>query len=175
LLYVGALEPRKNISGIIKAFNLLKQNSAFNDLELFIVGPKGWLYNMIFKEARRSPHASDIRFWGSASLSEILYLYNCASAFVYPSFFEGFGFPPLEAQACSLPVIASNRASLPEILGNSALLIDPWRTDEMVMAIEAVLTDNTLRDLLIERGLQNVKRFDWNKTAEELIDVFKSI
>lgn len=175
LLYTGALEPRKNITGIIKAFNLLKRKSAFDDLKLVIVGPKGWLYNDIFREAAASPWQHAIKFWGEVPENEMLYLYNLASVFVYPSFFEGFGFPPLEAQACGLPVVASNRASLPEILADSALLADPWRINELAIGIEAILTDAQLRHNLINRGFVNIQRFHWQKTAEALLKIFENV
>ncbi|MEK7464201.1 MAG: glycosyltransferase family 1 protein [Patescibacteria group bacterium] len=172
LLYLGALEPRKNIIGVIKAFNLLKTKTRFGDLKLVIAGGKGWLYDKIFKEAATSSYKKDILFWGKASPKEALYLYNLASVFVYPSFFEGFGFPPLEAQACGLPVVASNRSSLPEILGNSALLSDPYKTDELAMGIETVLVDTAMREELKDKGLENIKRFSWKNTAQELIKIF---
>jgi len=175
LLYTGALEPRKNITGIIKAFNILKRKAVFNDLKLVIVGPKGWLYNNIFREASASPWKHSINFWGEAPENEMLYLYNLASVFIYPSFFEGFGFPPLEAQACGLPVVSSNRSSIPEILGDSALLADPWRINELALGIEAVLTDSSLRKILREKGLENIKRFKWEYTAQKLTKVFENL
>lgn len=171
ILSVSALEPRKNIVGLIKTFNLLKTKPVFRDLVLLIVGPLGWLYKEIFKEAKRSPVSRDIRFWGRATEEELKYLYNLAELFVYPSFFEGFGFPPLEAQACGAPVVASNRSSLPEIIGDSALLVDPWRLDEIAVAIEAVLTDDQLRQDLSFKGLANIKRFNWQKTAQEVLNL----
>jgi len=171
LLYLGVLEPRKNIIAIIKAFGILKKKPQFKDLALIIAGPKGWLYDRIFKEARRSDHAYDIKILGQVSKTDALYLYNSAS--VYPSFFEGLGFPPLEAQACGLPVVASNRASLPEVLGDSALLVDPWRIEELIFALEALLLNPGLRTTLKERGFQNVKRFSWQKTAGELLNLFE--
>lgn len=175
LLYLGALEPRKNITGIIRAFNIIKDRSSFSDLKLVIAGSKGWLYKEIFKEAFRSKFNKDIDFLGKVSEEEALRLYNTASVFVYPSFYEGFGFPPLEAQACGLPVVASSRSSLPEILGNSALLADPWRIDEIVMGIEALLTEDKLRNIMVERGLENVKRFSWEETVKSLMEVFNGM
>ncbi len=169
------LEPRKNHIALIKAFNHLKEKTIFKDFVLAIAGPKGWLYKDIFKEAGSSPFARDINFLGSASENDLVWLYNKAAVFAYPSFFEGFGFPPLEAQACGLPVVASNRSSLPEILGDSALLIDPWRIEGLTMALEAVLTDDSLRQDLIRKGLVNVKRFDWQKTADEFLGLFRSL
>lgn len=172
VFYLGAIEPRKNILAIIKAFNILKIEKNFKDLQLIIAGPKGWLYDKIFREARISNFKEDIIFWGPATLLEALFLYNSAEAFVYPSFFEGFGFPPLEAQACGLPVITSNRSSLPEVVGDSALMIDPWRIDELALALKELLTNQRLRDRLQKAGFSNIKRFDWRKTAQQTLRVF---
>ncbi|MBI5732758.1 glycosyltransferase family 4 protein, partial [Candidatus Jorgensenbacteria bacterium] len=175
LLYVGVLEPRKNIGATIKTFNILKTKQKNRDLKLVIAGSRGWLDNNIFAEASRSLWANDIKFWGEAKPEHILYLYNAARVFVYPSFFEGFGFPPLEAQRSGLPVVASNRSSLPEILAESALLVDPWRTDELTDAVDSLLNDNTLRAMLRERGIINAERFKWENAARSFLKVFESI
>jgi glycosyltransferase involved in cell wall biosynthesis len=174
LLFVGVLEPRKNIPGLISAFDLLKQELA-SPLKLVIVGEKGWLYKKIFKRARASKFSGDIIFWGRASKPDLRCLYNLASVFVYPSFFEGFGFPPLEAQACDAPVVASNRSSLPEILGSSAILINPSDIYELAKAIEFLLDDSGLRKRYIELGRENIKRFNWTEAASKLIKIFNTI
>jgi glycosyltransferase involved in cell wall biosynthesis len=173
LLSVGTLEPRKNIIATIRAFNYLKQSPFFKDFELVIAGSYGWLYEGILKEIGRSPYRNKIRIWGRATPEEILYLYNLASVFSFPSFFEGIGFPPLEAQACGLPVVASNRSSLPEVLGDSALLVDPWRVSELALAIEAIVKDAKLKENLIDRGFKNAARFDWNAAAKETAGILK--
>ncbi len=172
-LYVGTLEPRKNVIGLIRAFNILKTRPANKDFRLVIAGAPGWLYDRIFKEATSSPYAGDIKLLGPVTSEEVLHLYNNAAAFVYPSFFEGFGFPPLEAQKCGCPVVASNRSSLPEVLGPSALLVDPSRLDEIATAMEAAAMDGKLRTELIRRGLENSSRFDWQSSAEEVRKVLK--
>ncbi|MEK7624621.1 MAG: glycosyltransferase family 1 protein [Patescibacteria group bacterium] len=175
LFYLGVIEPRKNIPAIIKAFNILKAEKDFKDLQLVIAGSKGWLYDKVFQEAKNSKFREEIIFWGAATPSEALFLYNLAEVFVYPSFFEGFGFPPLEAQACGLPVITSNRSSLPEVMENSALMIDPWRIDDLVFNLKNILTGQNLRKRLQKAGFSNLKRFDWAKTAQETINVFSKI
>jgi glycosyltransferase involved in cell wall biosynthesis len=174
ILSVGTLEPRKNVNALIRAFNYLKQSPDLKDLELVIAGPRGWLYDKILKEAESSPWRDKIRIWGRAAPEEILFLYNSASVFVYPSFFEGFGFPPLEAQACGLPVVASNRSSLPETLGDSALLVDPWRISELALAVESALKDRKMSDMLTVQGLENARRFKWKNAAREVIALLKS-
>ncbi len=166
ILYLGALEPRKNISAIIKAFNIIKEDSEFEDLKLILAGRIGWL----FKQEKQK----DIIFWGPATKEEKVSLYKSATAFIYPSFFEGFGFPPLEAQARGCPVITSNRSSLPEILRDSAIQINPWRADQLAEAIKNLLTNKQLAKNLVEKGRENIKRFNWEKCAGQLLKIFSS-
>lgn len=172
ILFMGTLEPRKNINALTRAFELLKEDPAFRDMELVIAGRPGWLYHDILKTIHRSPVREDIRLLGRIYGSDRVFLYNAASLFVYPSFFEGFGFPPLEAQMCGVPVIASNRTSLPEILGNSAALIDPWRIGELADTMKEVLMTPRVAKKLVQLGLTNAARFNWEKTARETLDVF---
>ena len=175
LLHVGTLEPRKNAIGAIRAFNLVKQNGRFKDLKFILVGAPGWLYQKILAEIDRSPAKNDIVVWGKATREDLRSLYRQAAAFVYPSFFEGFAFPCLEAQASGTPVIASNRGPLEEVLGTSALLVDPWKIGDLALAIESVLLDNKVKEHLIEAGRKNADRFQWQTTAEELMKTFREI
>ncbi len=175
LLFAGVLEPRKNVSGIIRAFNEVKRDPYHRELQLIIVGRRGWLCDTIFKDAHASPWRSDIRFWGEATYDDLHMLYALASAFVYPSFFEGFGFPPLEAQACGAPVITSNRSSLPEIVGESALTVDPWKTEELVYAIDCLLKNDAMHNALKKKGTENAKRFSWKKSAHSLLSLFRTL
>lgn len=173
ILFVGTIEPRKNIISTIRLLNILKQKKSFSDLRLVIVGARGWLYNEIFTEAKRSQFKDDIVFWGNASFEELRNLYQLAQVFVYPSFFEGFGLPPLEAQASGLPVVASNSGSLPEILKDSAFIVNPRNIDELVSATERVLGDFFVREGLREKGLKNARGFSWGKTAEETMSILE--
>lgn len=175
LLYLGTLEPRKNIPALIRAFDVFTSKPAFRDFELVIAGRVGWLAREIFKEAKSARASPLIRFYGSPELHERVYLYNSAEAFAYPSFFEGFGFQPLEAQACGIPVVASCRTSLPEIISTSAKLIDPWSVDALASALEEVLSNNSERQALIQAGLRNAKCFSWQKTAEKTIAVYNKL
>lgn len=170
ILYFGTIEPRKNIVGIIEAFELLKSDKS---LKLVIAGAKGWLYGDIFKAAKNSKRSQDIFFTGFVDNEDKPFLYNLAELFVYPSFFEGFGFPPLEAMACGLPTIVSCNSSLPEVVGKAALMIDPANIDELAWAIEIALTDNELRKRLIEAGIKRAKKFSWQKCAEKTLAVLK--
>ncbi len=175
LLYVGTLEPRKNIPAVIETFNILKARKEYNDLKLMIVGKPGWLCEEIFAAAKRSSVAKEIIFWGAASANQLLYFYNLASVFIYPSFFEGFGFPPLEAQACGLPVITSNNSSLKEIFSGSAKLIDPKNPNEIAEAAHQILSDSKLANQLRKQGLENAKKFSWSKTAEKVLNLIESL
>lgn len=175
VLSMGTLEPRKNTGALVRAFDILKQDPVFRDLQLVIAGRPGWLYDDILRQIHNSPFREDIRFLGRVRTSDRVLLYNAASLFVYPSFFEGFGFPPLEAQACGIPVIASNRTSLPEILGDSAVLIDPWRIDELASAMREVLESPSASKKLVQLGLRNAERFDWEEAAKKTLKVFGNV
>lgn len=171
VLYFGAIEPRKNIIGLIKSFEQLKDgNSDRRNLKLVIAGIKGWLFDKIIKTARDSRYVSDIIFTGFIENQDKLYVYNLASVFVYPSFYEGFGFPPLEAMACGLPTITSNVSSLPEVVGNGAIMVDPYNVDEITQAMDLCLSNEDLRSELREKGLAQAKKFSWQKTAKETLE-----
>lgn len=140
---------------------------------MVIAGAKGWLERDVFKVARESKYRSDIFFTGFVEEIDKPALYNLAELFVYPSFFEGFGFPPLEAMACGLPTIVSHTSSLPEVVGDGAIMIDPYNIDELAWAMEIALTDNDLRERLIEKGIAQAKKFSWSKCAKETLKVIK--
>lgn len=171
VLYLGTLEPRKNITGLIDAFNELKDTDGTDDMHLVIAGPKGWLYDGIFRQAARSPHARQIMFADYIDDRDRPFYYSLASVFVYPSFFEGFGFPPLEAMACGTPVVASHTSSLPEVVGDAGILVAPQYSAGIAGGMKAVLKDARLRELLVKRGLERAKRFSWQKAAEQTLSV----
>lgn len=175
LLFLGTLEPRKNILTVIRAFNLLKQSPAMRDMRLVIAGQPGWLYRTILGEAARSPYHSHILFWGNVAHHDKLYLYNLAEAFVYPSFFEGFGFPPLEAQACGTPVVVSDRTSLPEVAGEGARFVNPWRVDELAERLKEILTNPSVHADLRTKGFVNAARFSWKRTAEKMFALISHV
>jgi glycosyltransferase involved in cell wall biosynthesis len=173
VLFVGTLEPRKNVLGLIEAFDLLKRDLRHRDLKLVLVGRRGWLYDGVERALARSPYRSDIRLWGPATTEEIRFLYHLATLFAYPSFFEGFGFPVLEAQTCGAPVVASNTSSLPEILGESALLVDPEDTAALAGAMQRVLGNDAVRSELRARGFENAGRFTWERAAAATLSTFE--
>jgi len=175
ILYLGTIEPRKNIIGLIKAFETLNskfkiQNSKF---KLVIAGSKGWLYEDIFKSAKNSPAKNNIIFTGFIDDEDKAVLYSMADLFVYPSFYEGFGFPPLEAMSYGTPVITSNFSSLPEAVGDAAIMINPYNPNELAKAMELVLSDKKLSDFLVKKGFEQIKKFSWHKCARETLDVLK--
>ena len=167
ILYFGTIEPRKNLIGLIKAFELLKDKNC----KLVIAGTKGWLYQDIFKAANKSKKRKDIIFTGFVEEADKPHLYNLSEIFVYPSFFEGFGFPPLEAMACGIPTIVSSNSSLPEVVGKAALMVDVANIDELAWSMEIALSDKELRKRLIENGLKQAKKFSWHKCAQETLKV----
>ncbi len=177
ILYLGTLEPRKNIIGLIKAFELLKKSYKLQatNYKLVIAGSKGWLYKDIFKVANSSSVKNDIIFTGFIDDQDKSILYSNAELFVYPSFYEGFGFPPLEAMMYGTPVITSNFSSLPEAVGDAAIMVNPYNLDELAEAMQMVLTDDNLRNILIQKGFERVKKFNWKKCAEETLEVLKSV
>ncbi len=185
ILYFGTIEPRKNLIGLIKAFEQLRESSAnickssanvnTNNIKLVIAGEKGWLYKDVFKAARQSPFAPEIIFTGFVNNSDKPYLYSLASLFVYPSFYEGFGFPPLEAMACKIPTITSKFSSLPETVGKAAIMIDPYDIDEFACAMNLALKDENLREKLKKQSIEQVKKFSWEKCAQETLEVLKSL
>jgi glycosyltransferase involved in cell wall biosynthesis len=145
ILYLGALESRKNIIALIRAFSILKAKADFADYQLVLAGRAGYGAKKIIKEANQCGFINDIKFLSNVADDERVILYNLANVFVYPSVFEGFGFPPLEAQACGTPVIVSNRTSLAEIIGSSGLYFNPWRPDELAEQIKKIETNAKVR------------------------------
>ncbi len=180
ILSLGTIEPRKNIVGVVRAYNALQSAAQASGQEnilrhgLVIVGETGWDVKAIFAEIRRSPFRKKIQVIRSLPNKEKEALYNLASLFVYPSFFEGFGFPPLEAMKCGVPVITANNSSLPEIVGDAAILIDADKPAEIHCAMEEILSDDSLRRELISRGLKKSSEFEWRKTAQKTLNLIKT-
>ncbi|MDD5032324.1 MAG: glycosyltransferase family 1 protein [Patescibacteria group bacterium] len=174
ILFLGTLEPRKNVVGLIKAYNELRgDGGGFEKVKLVIAGGAGWKGEGTRKEWEKSKYKEDIKFLDYIPRQDKVYLYNLASVFVYPSFYEGFGFPPLEAMAAGVPVVSSFSSSLPEVAGSASLLVDPYKTREIARAIERILSDENLKNNLIEKGRERVSLFSWQKAAEKYLDVFK--
>lgn len=179
ILFLGTIEPRKNIIGVVKAFKAFQEfagKSSPKDLgkyQLVIAGEKGWKSERTFGEIANSHLRDKIKVLRSVAEEDKAYLYNLASLFVYPSFFEGFGFPPLEAACCGLPIVTSNSSSFPEVMGVAGLLIDPDKPDEIYRAMREILIDKRLRDDLVQKSLIKASKFSWKITAEKTLDAFR--
>jgi len=174
VLAVGTLEPRKNMVRLIKAFSVLKRAKQY-DGQLVVVGGKGWFYDEIFQAVERLSLKKDVIFTGYVPDQELVCLYNGARVFVFPSLYEGFGAPPLEAMTCGVPVITSKASSLPEIVADAAILINPYDVSELAAAIADLLHDEKLQTELTEAGFRNVQRFSWDKAARDTLAVYNSI
>lgn len=174
LLFMGTIEPRKNLVSLLGAFSSLRRSGGMNDWELVICGSRGWLWQPVFREIANLGLDRSVRFLTCSSEDRPL-LYSAASMFVFPSYFEGFGLPALEAMACGTPVITSNRSSLPEVVGNAAVMIDPWREFELKEAMSRLITNKSLRQLLVKRGQAQAKKFDWEKAAGETFKIFQHV
>ena len=175
ILSVASLHYYKNPKGLIKAFIYLKNNNKFLDYHLVLIG--GYNKNVFAKTNifELSKNRDDIIFTGYLPDEKLIEYYNKASLFVFPSFFEGFGIPPLEAMACGCPCVVSNAASLPEVCGDAAYYVNPYDIDDIARGIEKVLTDEKLRENLIKKGFENIKRFSWEKSAQKIAELIKSI
>ena len=173
ILFVGTIQPRKNLVRLMEAFSLLKRQAA--DLQLVIAGKKGWLYEAIFRRVRELGLEGRVVFTGYVAEEDLPALFSGARLFVFPSLYEGFGLPVLEAMACGVPVVCSNASSLPEVAGDAALLFDPLDVEGMAAAMERVLGDERLRAELVERGLKRAREFSWEKCARQTLAVLESV
>lgn len=172
LLYVGTIEPRKNLTRLIQAFDWLKKEKQIPH-QLILAGGGGWKTEEIHQTAEAAQFAGEIRFTGYLSSEEKNALYQNADAMVFPSLYEGFGMPPLEAMLFECPVICSDAASLPEIVGDAAELVDPLDVQAIADGIWRVLSNKDYRASLIEKGAQQALRFSWDRSAEKMIQIYK--
>jgi glycosyltransferase involved in cell wall biosynthesis len=174
VLTVGTLEPRKNQTRLVEAFHLLRQQGGARGLKLVLAGRKGWLYDGLFRRVEEIDLAEDVVFTGAVSARDLPALMNGALMLVYPSLYEGFGLPVLEAMACGLPVITSNVSSLPEVAGDAAVMVSPYDTEGLAEAIRRLIEDESLRTTLRNKGLAQAARFSWERTARQTICVYKA-
>ena len=176
VLGLGTLEPRKNFSTLIEAYaRLADLGVPHADAPLIIAGGRGWLYEGIFETVERLGLRGQVRFLGFVPDEDLPALYNAASVLAFPSLYEGFGLPPLEAMACGTPVVASNVSSLPEVLNDAALMVPPTDVEALASALARVLTDQELQTALRVRGLQQAARFTWQATAQVLLQVYREL
>lgn len=175
ILFVGTLEPRKNIGRLLEAYAVLRtREGARATPKLIIAGGKGWFYESLFSRVADLGLTGAVLFPGYVPGDELAWWYRSASMFVFPSLFEGFGLPVLEALACGTPTITSNVSSLPEVAGDAALLVDPYDTEALVHAMTRLLREPELRARLSEAGVSQAKQFPWSRTAAETVAVYRA-
>lgn len=168
---VGTLQPRKNYARLIQALARLP----LPDVQLVIAGGKGWLFEAIFAEAERQHVTERVLFPGFVDDEDLPALYSAAAVLAYPSLYEGFGLPLLEAMACGTPVVTSNASCLPEVAGDAALCVSPTDVEALSGALEQVLTDTALRSSLIEKGFMRAAQFKWENAARQLITLYQQL
>lgn len=173
ILYSGAIQPRKNLERLIEAFEIFKKNTA-SDMKLVLAGEKAWLWENITDKAENSPFKGDIIITGKLKFGDLSALTRLAGIYVYPSLYEGFGLPVLEAFASKVPVIAARNSSLPEVGGDAALYFDSSSAEDLAEKLELVLSREELKNEIIAKGLEQIKNFSWEKCANETLDWMKS-
>jgi glycosyltransferase involved in cell wall biosynthesis len=171
ILSLGTLEPRKNFNGLIEAYALMGDRG----LKLVVAGGTGWLYDEVFARVEELGLEDKVVFPGFVADEDLPALYNLAELFVFPSLYEGFGLPPLEAMACGTPVISSDRPSLPEVVGEAGLMVEATDSEALAEAMEWVLADEDLRGEMREKGLKQAAQFTWEAAAEKLLDVYRRL
>ena len=172
LLAVGNLQPRKNLERLIQAYQILVRDRG-HDIDLVMVGPKRFHSDLIVDAARSL--ADRVRFTGYITDAQLAACYRCSTAFVFPSLYEGFGLPALEAMAQGAPVACSNTGALPEVCGRAAVYFDPRSVDAMVDAVDKILRDGSLRESLVEAGLLRAREFSWRRTAELTVEIYRRV
>jgi glycosyltransferase involved in cell wall biosynthesis len=175
VLSVGDIQPRKNHIGLIKAFARLLGAHPQLRQNLVLVGKETWFADRVREAAQESGVADRIQFFGFVSDSDLLQFYNACDLFVFPSFYEGFGLPALEAMACGRAVVCSNTSALPEVVDGAAILFDPYAIEEIARAISDLLLDAELRTRMERLGLQRAAHFSWQKTAQRTLEVFHEV
>ena len=176
ILSVGSIQPRKNLVRLVRSYTLLRDKLGADKLpKLVFVGKRAWLYDETLRALEDASLGDSVILTGYVPESDLPALYSGATCFVYPSIFEGFGLPPLEAMQCGTPVIIGNRTSLPEVVGDAALAVDPFDVTSIAGAIEEILNKPALRDELRVRGLERAKMFDWHETARRTLRVYEQV
>ena len=171
ILFLSTLKPRKNIEGLLEALAILNDKN----LQLVIAGRKGWLYQSVFDKVKELGLTKKVVFTGFVDEDDVPALMAGAKVFTLPSFWEGFGIPAVNAMACGVPVVVSNTGSLPEVVGDAGVIVDPNQPEEIAQGIMKVIGDMETRKTLIKRGLEQVKKFSWEKCAQETLKVLEKV
>jgi glycosyltransferase involved in cell wall biosynthesis len=176
ILTVGTLQRRKNHLTLVRAFaELLRSPAASPELRLVIAGGKGWLYDDVVAEVRALGLQERVCFMGFVDEVDLPALYRTAAVFAFPSLYEGFGLPPLEALACGVPVVTSNASSLPEVVGDAGLMVDPMDVQGLAAALACALADPAWRAEAVTRGTQRAAQFTWQRAAQQLLAVYEQV
>jgi glycosyltransferase involved in cell wall biosynthesis len=179
ILYAGAIRPHKNVVRIIEAFSALKselqKEDQFPDLKLIIIGDDLSSHPRLRRTVVRSGVQNDVRFLGFVPIEVLRIFYDVAKIFVFPSLYEGFGLPPLEAMAHGTPVVTSNTSSLPEVVGNAALLVNPENVFEIRRGLQRALLDSTLRQQMKQRGYEQAQRFSWTTSVSRILEIYREV
>jgi glycosyltransferase involved in cell wall biosynthesis len=179
LLYVGRTNPQKNIPRLVEAFAVLRgeiqDDPVYRDLRLLIIGDEISRYPALRHAVIQSRVEDTVRFLGFVPIDTLRSFYQAASAFVFPSLYEGFGLPPLEAMACGTPVVCSNVSSLPEVVGDAAEIVNPENVFDIARGMREVLLNQARRSQLVERGFEQARRFSWERTAQQVLDAYEEI
>ena len=177
LLYAGNIRPHKNVVRLVEAFAVARSRLAshpvYRELRLVIIGDTISQYPAVRQAVHKSRVEQVVRFLGFVPLETLRCFYESAAAFVFPSRYEGFGLPPLEAMTCGAPVVASNVSALPEVVGDAAVLVNPMNVFDIARGIQESLLDETLRAELIRRGYEQAARFSWERTAQEVLEIYR--
>jgi glycosyltransferase involved in cell wall biosynthesis len=168
ILYIGTLQPRKNLLRLVEAFHIIRQQTA---ARLVLAGGKGWLYDEIFARVQALNLSERVIFPGFVAEADKAALISGAAVYAYPSLYEGFGLPILEAMACGTPVLTGHTSSLPEVAGDAALLVDPYDVEAIAAGLLRLLTDDAMRADLVAKGFQRAQTFSWDKAARQALDI----
>lgn len=179
LLYAGRISPHKNLVRIIEAFSALRaeleKENKFSDLKLIIIGDELSKHPDLRRTVIRSGVQNDVRFMGFVPIEMLRIFYDAAKIFVFPSLYEGFGLPPLEAMAHGTPVVTSNTSSLPEVVGHAAVLVNPENVFEIMRALHRLLLDQSVREKIKQRSYDQAKKFSWESSAQKVLDVYRQV
>lgn len=180
ILSVGSIQPRKNLARLVQAYariraSLRDKHAETKSPKLVLVGKQGWLYDETMRALEETKVANSVILTGYVPEADLPALYSGAICFVYPSYFEGFGLPPLEAMKCGAPVIVGDQTSLPEVVGDAGLIVDPFDVSSIAEAIEKLINDSVLRQELSVKGRKRAETFDWKKTAQQTLEIYQQV
>lgn len=174
IFFVSTIEPRKNVPGLLKAYRGLLDAYKLK-VKLVLAGGQGWLSDEVLATVEKLNLSEQVRFLGRVPSADLPFLYNAARLLVHPSFYEGFGLPPLEAMACGTPVVVSNVSAMPEVVGDAGVMVDPNDISEMTVGMYRVLTDDQLRAEMIHKGLARAACFSWDKAAHQTLELYARV